>query len=97
VARAYSEFAGANPALYDAMFTLTTSLQFGYPVAASPLQAGFQVFVDVLAPLADEDDVETLAEVTWAALHGLVTLTRSGRLRPEQEEQRLAVLVSRLS
>ena len=33
--------------------------------------------------VAGTRDADTLTEVVWAALHGLVTLDRSGRLRPD--------------
>jgi hypothetical protein len=37
--------------------------------------------------------VDTLAEVVWSALHGLATLSRSHRLRPDHADQRLNLLV----
>ena len=37
---------------------------------------------------------DALTEVFWAALHGLVTLTRTGRLRPADDSERLQLLVS---
>jgi hypothetical protein len=36
-------------------------------------------------------------EVFWASLHGLATLTRSGRLPPEDTEPRVELLVDRLA
>jgi hypothetical protein len=33
-------------------------------------------------------------QLFWSALHGLVTLTRSGRLPPEAQGERLRLLVS---
>ncbi|MFI2207347.1 TetR family transcriptional regulator, partial [Streptomyces sp. NPDC020192] len=36
-------------------------------------------------------------EVFWASLHGIATLTRSGRLPPEYTEQRVELLVDRLA
>jgi hypothetical protein len=35
-----------------------------------------------------------LTELFWAALHGLVTLTRAGRLRPGYDSDRLQLLVN---
>ncbi len=96
VARAYVAFAGANPALYDAMFTLTTGLPFAQADAPAPLKAAFAELRDALTPLAGSRDPDTLAEVSWGALHGLITLTRDGRLRPEQQQERLAMLVEQL-
>ena len=43
--------------------------------------------------IAGEQDADTLTEVFWAALHGLVSLGRAGRLRPEYESDRLRLLV----
>jgi len=34
--------------------------------------------------VAGTRDADTLSEVLWAALHGMVTLDRGGRLRPEE-------------
>jgi hypothetical protein len=42
-------------------------------------------------------DVDTLTEVLWAGLHGLVTLGRNGRLIPDRETQRMELLVSGFS
>ncbi|MFE1900027.1 TetR-like C-terminal domain-containing protein [Streptomyces yangpuensis] len=36
-------------------------------------------------------------EVFWAALHGLATLTRAGRLPPQDTERRVELLVDRLA
>jgi len=35
--------------------------------------------------------------VFWAALHGLVSLSRGGRLRPEYERERVDALIARFS
>jgi hypothetical protein len=35
--------------------------------------------------------------VFWAALHGLATLTRAGRLPPEDTQRRAELLVDRLA
>ncbi len=91
IASAYMEFARANPALYEAMFTLPVDLTFAQsnPV----LHAGFVEIREALAPLAGDRDVETFTEVFWSALHGLATLSQAGRLRPEFYDQRVAMLV----
>lgn len=93
VARAYAGFAAANPALYEAMFTLATDLPFARPEAPAPLKAGFGEIRDALAPVAGERDPAMLAEVAWSALHGLVTLNQAGRLSAGQQDARLALLV----
>jgi AcrR family transcriptional regulator len=92
LARAYLEFAQTRPALYDAMFTLA-ELPFAKPDAPAPLQQAFAELRQALAPFAPSRDVDTLAEVVWSALHGLATLSRNHRLRPDHAEQRLNLLV----
>ena len=39
------------------------------------------------------DDLGTAAEVLWAAMHGLATLQRAGRVRPDQHQRRVDELV----
>lgn len=89
--RAYSDFATERPAVYDAMFAMSTDLEFG-PGAPQPLIDAFAELAAVLGPFAGDDDAESFTETGWSALHGLVTLERSGRLRPGLRESRLAIL-----
>ena len=96
VARAYMEFARANPALYEAMFSLNVDLTFGHSDTPAPVHAGFVELRDAVAPLAGDRDIETFTEVIWSALHGLATLAQAGRLRPAAYDQRLAMLVDQL-
>ena len=96
VASAYLEFAQANPALYEAMFTLRVDLAFAESGPPAPLHACFVELREALAPLAGDRDVETFTEVVWSALHGLATLSQAGRLRPAFYDQRLAMLVDQL-
>lgn len=91
VTRAYSDFAGEQPALYDAIFAMPTDLAFG-PDAPESLKAAFGELAAVFGPMAGDADIETFTETCWSALHGLVTLERDGRLRPGHREQRLAIL-----
>ncbi len=94
VARAYSTYAYENPALYDAMFTRTTQLRFGAKDKAAQLTAAYAELRAAAATVAGERDVDTLTEVLWAALHGLTTLGRNGRLRPARDTERLDLLVA---
>src|SRR6185437_510078 len=96
VASAYLEFARANPALYEAMFTLRVDLTFAGSDTPAPLHAGFAELREALAPLAGDRDAETFTEVAWSGLHGLATLSQAGRLRPAFYDQRLAMLVDQL-
>ena len=96
VASAYMEFARANPALYQAMFTLTVDLTFAQSGTPASLHAGFAELREALAPLAGDRDLETFTEVAWSALHGLATLSQAGRLRPDFYDQRLTMIVDQL-
>lgn len=93
VARAYLDFATAQPAVFEAIFSLAEGLPFG-PDAPEPLKAAFAALYRVFAPLAGEgQDPETLTETGWAAIHGLALLDRNGRLRPGLQTERLEILV----
>lgn len=92
VVRTYADFASANPALFDAMFTGTTTLRFGGDDTPAPLIAAFGEIQAAVAPFAGERDVETLTEVWWSTVHGIVTLGRDGRLRPDFAEQRITLV-----
>ena len=98
LAEAYVGFALEHPALYDAMFTLSTELPFGRPEAPpEEPHAAFAELREAVTPLAGARDPETLAEVAWSALHGIATLTRTRRLRPDYHQARLAMLVDQLA
>jgi AcrR family transcriptional regulator len=96
VAQAYLDFGLANPALYDAMFRLDIGLSFGQTETPQPLHAGFVELRAVVAPLAGDRHLDTFTEVFWSALHGLVSLTRAGRLRESQAAERLPMLLAQL-
>jgi AcrR family transcriptional regulator len=95
-AKAYVEFAKANPALYDAMFTLAIDLPFGRPETPVQLRNGFDEIQKAVEPFAGSRDPETLTEVVWSSLHGLASLSHAGRLRPDYHEKRMAILVDLL-
>jgi AcrR family transcriptional regulator len=92
-ARAFGKFAADNPALYDAMFSRATQLRFG-PGSPAPLHAAFGELRAAIAIATREHDIDTLTEVLWAGLHGLATLSRSGRLRPGRDDERIDLLVA---
>lgn len=97
-AQAYLDFSASHPAVYDAMFVRTNDLPFATEDAPEPMVAAFAELRDaLLAPLAGGRDLDTLAEVTWSAMHGLAHLTRTGRLRPDHARQRVALLVAQLT
>jgi len=94
VSAVYTAFAGRHPAVYDAMFSQAVDLPFATPQAPPALRAGFSELAEAVRPYADGDDLGLLAETFWAALHGLVTLTRGGRLPAEHQDRRLALLLA---
>ncbi|MFF4900740.1 TetR/AcrR family transcriptional regulator [Streptomyces sp. NPDC001068] len=95
VAETYTSFGRRRPALYDAMFTYLVDLPFATPEAPEPLQAAFREILLAVEPIAmTGDDPGLLTETFWAALHGLVTLMRSGRLPEGGHEERLRLLIA---
>ncbi|KMO84028.1 TetR family transcriptional regulator [Mycobacterium sp. BK558] len=96
VAHAYLAFAQANPAVYDAMFTRSTTLRFATADTPEQLDAAFARLRHAVGRVARADDADTLTEVFWSSLHGLVILDRAGRLRPGHVTERVALLVDRL-
>ena len=97
IAHAYVDFARDNPAVYDAMFTRATTLRFAAQDTPAQLDAAFAELRHAVGLAADEHDADTLTEVFWAALHGLVTLSRAGRLRPGYDSERLQLLVNQFT
>ncbi|ONI71543.1 TetR family transcriptional regulator [Kribbella sp. ALI-6-A] len=95
VCRAYLRFATERPALYQAMFVLPTDLQFASEQTLPQLRAGFDEFVSCFDP--GNEQRELSAEVVWSALHGLAVLSGSGRIPPEDQEQRIDFLVTRMA
>jgi hypothetical protein len=94
VAFAYLGFAEAHSTLYDAMFTLPTSLRFAGADTKPEMRKAFAALVAVVPSSAQGREVA--AETFWAALHGLALLERSGRIRPSAHDERVVLLVDRL-
>ena len=90
-AMAYLVFARTHPALYEAMFTLPTSLRFAEADTRSELKAAFDALAAIVMPA--DTDVEVATETFWATLHGLAELERSGRIRPSARAERLALVI----
>jgi AcrR family transcriptional regulator len=98
LARAYLDFAERNPAVYDALFQLDGGLAYAQEDTPEPLKDAFAALLETLDEVAGEGiDPGLFTEVFWAALHGLATLTRAGRLLPEDAERRVELLVDRLA
>ncbi|MGW0683693.1 TetR/AcrR family transcriptional regulator [Streptomyces sp. NPDC002754] len=98
LAHAYLDFAERNPAVYDALFQLDGGLAFAQEETPEPLKDAFAALLETLSEVAGDDVHPGLfTEVFWAALHGLATLGRAGRLPSEYVEQRVGLLVDRLA
>ncbi|MEV6424895.1 TetR/AcrR family transcriptional regulator [Streptomyces sp. NPDC051662] len=98
LARAYLDFAERHPAVYDAMFQLDGGLAFAREDTPEPLKDAFAALLESLGEVAGDGVHPALfTEVFWAALHGLATLTRAGRLPPGDAERRVELLVDRLA
>ncbi len=97
LAESYFDFASANPQLYDAMFSMPVGLAFGRPDSPEPLVEAFAELRAVVAEVAAGRDVDTLSELTWGTLHGLVVLGQSRRLRPGHAEDRVALFVGQMT
>lgn len=98
LARAYLDFAACNPAVYDALFQLDGGLAFADEDTPEPLKDAFAALLESLGEVAGDGVHPGLfTEVFWASLHGLATLTRAGRLPPEDIEPRVELLVDRLA
>ncbi|MEV0899332.1 TetR/AcrR family transcriptional regulator [Actinoplanes sp. NPDC049802] len=98
LARTYLDFAARNPAVYDALFQLDGGLAYAQEGTPQPLKDAFAALLECLSEVAGDDvDPALFTEVFWASLHGLVTLTRTGRLLPENTEPRVELLLDRLA
>ncbi|GHB30813.1 AcrR family transcriptional regulator [Streptomyces umbrinus] len=98
LARVYLDFAERNPAVYEAMFQLDGGLAFAQEETPAPLKDAFAALLENLGEVAGDGVHPALfTEVFWAALHGLATLTRAGRLPPGDAERRVELLVDRLA
>ncbi|MEU1399959.1 TetR/AcrR family transcriptional regulator [Micromonospora zamorensis] len=96
VATAYLDFAYTNPEVYDAMLALTPDLALGVDGVPAAPRAVFAELRAALTPLAEGRDPDVLAEMGWSLLHGVVMLTRGGRLRPDAQEERETMIAERL-
>jgi hypothetical protein len=92
IARAYFAFTDEHPAVYQAMFTLTTGLAFATDEAPMPLKESFTELSKVLSPA--NGDLGSLTEVFWSTLHGIAVLLANGRMRPEHQEHRVSIVIN---
>ncbi|MDG4865571.1 TetR-like C-terminal domain-containing protein, partial [Streptomyces sp. T-3] len=98
LARAYLDFAERHPAVYDALFQLDGGLAYAREDTPEPLKDAFAALMESLGEVAGGGvEPGLFTETFWASLHGLVTLTRAGRLLPENAGPRVELLVDRLA
>ncbi|WP_426366563.1 TetR/AcrR family transcriptional regulator [Streptomyces sp. E-08] len=98
LAGAYLDFAERNPAVYDALFQLDGGLPYAREDTPESLKDAFAALMESLGEVAGDGVHPGLfTEVFWASLHGLATLTRAGRILPEDAAQRVELLVDRLA
>lgn len=94
VVTTYLEFAERHPAMYEAMFRLPITTPFASTDTPRSLQDGFDAIVQALgAPDRPPADLGTAAEVFWGAMHGVATLQRAARFKPDRHELRIEELV----
>jgi len=98
VGAAYTAFGRCRPALYDALFTHRVELPFATAGTPPALREAFGELLRAVEPFTGtSEDPGPLTEAYWAGLHGLVTLTRGGRLPEAAHARRLALLTARFS
>jgi len=89
IANAYVRFGLERPRLYEVMFVGPPVIAFAVADTPTPAQTAFQIFATAVGESGLEPaQVDTVTEVVWAALHGLVMLSITKRLRPGRVLQR---------
>jgi AcrR family transcriptional regulator len=91
VAVAYLEFAASFPALYEAMFCLSLTVQFDHAATPPELRFAFSQLLELFPGQRSRSDV--LSELFWASLHGIAELTRTKRFPPIRQKERVRTLV----
>ena len=91
VAAAYLEFAVSSPALYEVMFSLSLSVPFDDPATPPELRFAFSQFLELFPGQKSRSDVQS--EMFWASLHGIAELTRTKRIPPSRQKERVRALV----
>lgn len=79
----YLEFSRQNPALYEAMFTRPTALEFAAEDTPIELRESFGALTQVIGEevgSANQDETVALTELFWAACHGLASLHLANRI-----------------
>ena len=95
IAAAYLEFAASSPALYEVMFSLSLSVPFDDAATPPELRFAFSQLLELFQGQRSKSDI--LAELFWASLHGIAELTRTKRLPPGRQKERVRALVERFT
>ena len=94
VVTTYLDYADRHPATYEAMFRLPIGAPFASPHTPRSMQDAFESIVAALRGLdRPPADLGTAAEVLWGTMHGVATLRRAGRFRPEDHDRRVDEIV----
>ncbi len=90
LANAYVRFGLERPKLYEIMFVGQPAITFADPAATPlPAQSAFRIVAAAVGESGLEPaQVDNVTEVVWAALHGLVMLSITKRLRSGRVLQR---------
>ena len=98
IANAYVRFGLERPRLYDVMFVGPPAIAFAEDASTViPAHTAFKIVATAVAESGvPSAQTETVTEVVWASLHGLVTLTITKRLRPGRalQQTRLEQLIA---
>jgi AcrR family transcriptional regulator len=91
VANAYLQFAASSPALYEVMFSLNLTVRFGHAATPAELRFAFSQLMQLFDGRSSNPEVTS--ELFWAALHGIAELSRTKRLPPIRQKQRVKTLI----
>lgn len=91
VAAAYLKFAASSPALYEVMFSQRLSVPFDDPATPAELRFAFSQLMELFQGQSSKPEI--ISELFWANLHGIAELTRTRRLPPHRQKERVRALV----
>jgi AcrR family transcriptional regulator len=91
VAAVYLKFAASSPALFEVMFLQSVSVPFDEADTPPELRFAFAQLRELFQGQGSKSEV--LSELFWASLHGLAELTRTKRLPPSRQKERVSALV----
>lgn len=88
----YLEFARAHPAVYEAMSTASTTVEFASDATPKALRDGFAIIEQAVGG-RDARDCAVRAELLWSLLHGVSQLSAHGRLDDALDDARENAIV----